>query len=187
MKHAVVRRLGRPVLVAALTGGALAGGVTPAALAAPASATASPASVTASPAYATGVFGPFGYGGVKLGMSAKQARATKKITAKAGWGPCTGWDLTASPTGRGEVGLFISKRRGVAVIFAPKGVKTPQGIGIGSTGTQLKKAYPDLKLSASGYPVVTAPGNPRASYSFLLSRGRIRQMILGLNNQDCVN
>ncbi|MEV0970638.1 hypothetical protein [Microtetraspora glauca] len=174
MKHAVVRRLGRPALVVALAAGVLWGGVAPAA-------------VAASTAYATGTLGPYGYGGVKLGMSAKQARATKKIVSKASWSPCTGWDLKAHPTGRDEVGLYISKRRGVAMIFAPKGVMTPQGIGIGSTEAELKDAYPKLKQSASGYPVVTVPGNRKASYRFLLSRGRIYEMALALNNQDCTN
>ncbi|GAA5082446.1 hypothetical protein GCM10023259_091690 [Thermocatellispora tengchongensis] len=143
-----------------------------------------PAAVAAS---AAGAFGPYGYGGVKLGMSAKQARATGKITPKEGWGPCTGWDLKARPSGRDKVGLYISKKRGVAVIFAPKGVKTRQGIGIGSTEKQLRKAYPGLKRSASGYPVASVPGNPKASYRFLLSRGRIYEMVLALNDQDCVN
>ncbi|WP_084516562.1 hypothetical protein [Microtetraspora niveoalba] len=177
MKHAVLRRLGRPALVVALAAGVLPGGVAPAAAAAAAGSTA----------YATGTLGPFGFGGVKLGMSTKQARATRKIVSKPSWSPCTGWDLKAHPTGRDNVGLYISKRRGVAMIFAPKGVTTPQGIRIGSTETELKEAYPRLRRSASGGPVVAVPGNPKASYYFLLRRGRISEMVLALNDQDCAN
>lgn len=186
MTHAVVRRMGRPALVAALAVGMLPGGVAPAAATTAALATTA-ASATSSTAYAPGTFGPFGYGGVKLGMSAKQARATRKIVPKTGWSQCTAWDLKAHPTGRDRVGLFISKRRGVAVIFAPKGVRTPQRIGLGSTERELKKAYPGLKRSASGYRYVTVPGNSKASYLFLLSRGRIYEMALTLKTQDCVN
>ncbi|GAA3466167.1 hypothetical protein [Nonomuraea roseola] len=145
--------------------------------------------VSASPAVAQAkeALGPFGYGGVKLGMSAKTARATGKIVAKTNDGGCSGWDLKAHPTGENAVGMFISKKRGVAVIFAAKGVKTPQGIGLGSTTKQLKRAYPRLKTSASGYPYVSVEGNPKAYYSFLVSRGRVYEMALGLNTQDCVN
>jgi hypothetical protein len=87
-------------------------------------------------------------------MTAKQAKATGKIVLKmsAGQGACSGWDLKAHPTGKDTVGLYVSKKRGVAVIFAWKGVKTPEGIGIGSTMKQVKKAYPRLKTAASGFP-----------------------------------
>ncbi|MBG0832451.1 hypothetical protein HS041_32615 [Planomonospora sp. ID67723] len=171
--------MGGAALATALAGGVLLGGGVPAAVAAPAA--------TGHTASAGGTLGPFGYGGVKLGMSAKKAKATRKIVRKSSASPCTGWDLKAHPTGRDNVGLYISKKLGVAMIFAPKGVKTPQGIKIGSTAGQMIKAYPELKQSASGYATVTVPGNPKASYSFLLSHGEIYEIALALNDQDCAN
>ncbi|MEW1839473.1 hypothetical protein AB0392_16115, partial [Nonomuraea angiospora] len=72
-------------------------------------------------------------------------------------------------------------------IFAAKSVKTPEGIGLGSTMTQIKKAYPGVKTAASGYPYVGVPGNSKAYYSFLLSKGKVYELALGLNTQDCVN
>ncbi|RBQ15953.1 hypothetical protein DP939_33440 [Spongiactinospora rosea] len=147
--------------------------------------------LSAGPAHAQTVrpvFGPAGFAGVKLGVSAKAAKAGGKIRLKMAGGPgCSGWDLKAYPTGRDSVGLYISKKRGVAVIFAPKGVKTKEGIGLGSTYKQIKKAYPKVKKAASGYPYVTVPGNPKAYYSFLIGKGKVYEMALGLHTQDCVN
>lgn len=165
------------VLVAVLAGGAL---LTAGAPAFAQSASAQSAKTT---------LGPYGYGKVRLGMSEKQAKATGAVVLKKAGeaGSCAGWDLKALPSGKDNVGLYISKKRGVALIFAAKGVKTPEGIGLGSTMTQIKKAYPGVKTAASGYPYVGVPGNSKAYYSFLLSKGKVYELALGLNTQDCVN
>lgn len=134
--------------------------------------------------------GPYGYGAVKLGMSTEKAKATGKIVLKmpAGAGSCSGWDLKAHPSGKNAVGLFISKKAGVAVIFAAKGVKTPRGIGIGSTMKQVRKAYPRVKTSPGGIPYVAVPGNSKAYYAFLAdAKGKVTELAFGLDTQDCVN
>ncbi|WP_449064278.1 hypothetical protein, partial [Planomonospora algeriensis] len=146
-----------------------------------------PAAAAAASSTSADAFGPFGFGGVRLGMSARKAKATKKIVYISGSGPCTAWDLKAYPGGADSVDLHISKRRGVAVISAPEGVKTPRGIKIGSTAGRLKKAYPGVRRAANGYAVVTVPGNPKADYLFQLSRGKVSEMILALKSQDCAN
>ncbi|KAB8197397.1 hypothetical protein FH608_002220 [Nonomuraea phyllanthi] len=182
----------RAALAATLAGGLALAGFAPAAHAAQ---TRDAAAAQAAPARhgstaARAAFGPYGYGGVKLGMSAKTAKATGKVVHKRGLDSvtCSGWDLKAHRNDRNSVGLYISKKRGVAVMFAPKHVRTPQGIGLGSTHKQIKKAYPKVKTAASGFPYVKAPGNPKAYYSFLLDdKGRVYEMALGLLSQDCVN
>ncbi|MEV0151209.1 MULTISPECIES: hypothetical protein [unclassified Nonomuraea] len=75
--------------------------------------------------------GPYGYGKVRLGMSAKEARASGEVVLKraAGRESRSGWDFKAHPTSKTSVGLYISKKVGVAVIFAPKSVP---GLSAGS-------------------------------------------------------
>jgi hypothetical protein len=172
-KHKMVR-LGRPAVAAALAAGIALTGVTAASAAANATTGAG------------GKFGPYGYGGVRLGMTLKQAKATHKIVKKLDEGQCSGWDLKAHPTGRDAVGLYISKNLGVALIEAPKGVKTPEGIKVGSTMKQVKKAYPRLDTTGN-YPVAAVPGNPKALYYFLSQRGKVYELGLALKNQDCTN
>ncbi|WP_175598315.1 hypothetical protein [Nonomuraea rhodomycinica] len=157
-----------------------------AALAAAAPAPAAAAAPAPAVAAAPGSFGPYGYGGVKLGMTAQQAKATGKIVLK--WRDyCSGWDYKARPTPRDEVSLYISKKLGVAVVFAPRGARTPEGIAVGSTLHQVQKAYPKVKKEISGY-YATVPGNRKAYYYFGVDqRNKVQTLVIGRYGQDCVN
>lgn len=132
--------------------------------------------------------GPHGYGAVKLGMTAEQAQATGGVVKKlSGGSGCSGWDLKRFRTPKNSVGVYISPRVGLAAIFAAKGMKTPQGIKIGSTAKQLKAAYPRVKKNFHGYYVTAVPGNKKAYYSFTVSRGKVTEYGIALHKQDCFN
>ncbi len=161
--------LGRSALAAALAGGIML--------------------ATGTPALAEQklLLGPTGYGSVKLGMTAAQARATGKIVRKSvrnSLPTCTTWDLKQQRYGNDRAGVFISKRHGVAAIAAPGNVRTPQGIGRGSTIAQLRRAYPDFRINADG-PIASVPGNRRATFVFHLSKTKVLGVGLFLKKQDC--
>ena len=65
--------------------------------------------------------GPYGYGNLKLGMTATKARATGRIVHKASGTPpgARARDLKENPYGEYRVGMYISKKRGVSMIVAP--------------------------------------------------------------------
>lgn len=126
-------------------------------------------------------------------MTVKQARATGAIVPK---GPvkasCSQWDLKKFPTPKNQAGVIISAKKGVVGILGAKGMKTPQGIRIGSTLKQLKTAYPRITkiMDAEGvatYRVEKVPGNKKAFYDFTVSKGKVTDFLLGLNKQDCFN
>lgn len=173
-------------VVAALVGGALLLTAAPAGAVAAAPGGGDGGARATAAASGRNDFGPYGYRGVKLGMTAKQAKATGKIKLKLRDG-CSGWDYKAHPNPADHVSLYISPRRGVAVIFAPKGVRTPRGIGVGATLRQVKKVYPRVREEISGW-YATVPGNRKAYYYFGVNeRGKLEELGLGLKNQDCVS
>ncbi|MBG0826155.1 hypothetical protein HS048_36425 [Planomonospora sp. ID91781] len=179
--------LGRSLLAAALTGSMLLNGG-----AADAAATTAIVTTAESAAAARSKFGPFGYRGIKLGMSAKKARATGKIRRVSRQGPCTTWRFRTPPNAPGgRADVVISKRlRVVGYIDAPRSARTPRGIGIGSTKRQVKRAYPKARMSGSGLFYAPLPRNPKGYYGFILSGGRtgkVEQMIMALDRQDCAN
>ncbi len=144
--------------------------------------------VTAAVAQAKPALGPYGYGAVKLGMTAKQARATGEAVGKNPTGGlCADWDLKKIPNAKNSVETYMSPSVGVAAIFAAKGMETPEGIKIGSTAKQLKAAYPRIKKNFHGYYTIKVSGNKKAYYTFEVTRGKVASYGIALNKQDCFN
>ncbi|QKG24340.1 hypothetical protein ACTIVE_5983 [Actinomadura verrucosospora] len=132
--------------------------------------------------------GPLGYGALRLGMTARQLRGGDLLVGKVRGGAtgCAGYDLRAHPTPKGSVGVYYSRRLGIATIFAVGGMRTPQGIGVGSPLAQVKRAYPKMVNGVNGASA-PVPGNPKAVYSLMLAGGRVTSLALDLAKQDCHN
>ncbi|MFF4615501.1 hypothetical protein [Nonomuraea jabiensis] len=175
MKQSIALRIGRSALTVALAGGVVSAGVAPAA--------------TADTMTQKRTLGPFGYGDLRLGMTEAQARATGRIVRKTIDVPtkCSTYDLKERRYSGNRAGMYISQKQGVVTISAPgRGVRTPQGIGIGSTPAQVKAAYPNLKQDTLYGTFATVPGNPKASYVFLMSKRAVLGVTLVLTAQDCL-
>jgi len=155
-----------------------------------------PAGSTASDDHGDGlVLGPDGFGPLKLGMTAAQAEKTSVVSGLSNFpgldstSSCRGIYLKAVPNHDAHtVDGFVSAKHGVVQISAAPGVHTPEGIGIGSTMTAVKAAYPGLTTEQGG-PVTPVPGNAAAYYQFFYDRATnlVTKVSLAADNEDCFN
>lgn len=110
------------------------------------------------------VFGPDGYGRIKLGMPLADALATGDLEIYAGTTEaCTVTGLI--PRSDEGVTVLISKRFGVVAILGPNiKASTPDGIRINSTAAEFKRAYPNFRQDLRARLSAPVPGNPNARY-----------------------
>lgn len=170
---------------------------TPAPAPAP-SATPSPATVPSSSAAATPtaalgadappVLGPDGLGSLELGMSRGQAEATGLVEPfrnEPNSDRCL-WrsEVTGVPAGEGTV--FYDDTLGVATIDAYAGVRTPEGIAIGSSLAAVEDAYPGFEVNdALRRSLVPVPGNDRAVYRIAYAGSKVVELTLQYVQQGC--
>ncbi|RLK60123.1 hypothetical protein [Actinokineospora cianjurensis] len=135
------------------------------------------------------VIGPDGYGTLKLGMSQREAVATGRILSEpvGGGSPeCRAHDAPGQVEGAGAVG--ISDQYGVSIIFGYGGAHTPEGIGVGSTSAEVKRAYPDLKQGwPESHQVTAVPGHSGNRYDFAVVDGKVVQFSLRNQHEVCVS
>jgi hypothetical protein len=136
--------------------------------------------------------GPAGFGALKLGLNVTEAQQSGAISGLATQpsiaqgDACDGIFLAAISTRpAGSVDGYISAKYGVVYISAPPGVRTPEGVGVGSTLSAVRAAYPNLTEQQGG-PTVPVPGNPAAKYLFAYdSTNTIIRVALVAASQDC--
>ncbi|WP_253776981.1 hypothetical protein [Goodfellowiella coeruleoviolacea] len=154
---------------------------------------------SASPATGTQaqVLGPNGYGNLQLGMNPMAALATGQLTDyKVGWPECSFAKLKDQPAAPDSIAqnfVAVALDQGVSGIsVSDPAVRTPEGIGLGSTVDQVKAAYPDSAdqlqegLDNLGRGYVTVPGSSRpAVYRIHATNNTVDQLALQLTNQNC--
>ncbi len=154
------------------------------------------------------VLGPQGYGRptpVTLGMTKAEALATRQTTGTSNTpeGACGGpgdGSLMGSPVPTGtsqslppfKGRLFFDNAGILVAIYAFEGIKTPEGITLGSTYDELHAAYPTWHqvTESTGDPTngrggVAVPGNPNAHYRIVVVDHKVVELSLDSNQQDC--
>ena len=160
---------------------------------------ARPAPEAVLPPNAPTVLGPTGYGDITMGLTARQVLDTHLVNTQAGGGGgCTGYTYVA-PTGsrpsaaavaadEKSLYVYLSARAsaGVQVIVAPSGVRTPEGIGEGSSVAALRATYRNLPTQKDSVQLVPVPGHPGLSYRFTIDNDTVSSIGLGLTDQVCL-
>jgi hypothetical protein len=144
----------------------------------------SPSTSKASPIQQRLVLGPDGLGGLKLRMTREQAEATGLIEGYE-VEDFTGNCGIARLRSTGD-GVHFTPGLGLSSIDAPDGVRTPQGIRIGSTLNELQQTYPSWEDLGTGYGWVKVPGNSRNSFRIDVRNSKVSYITLTTEGQKCV-
>lgn len=147
----------------------------------PASSTGMPNSV---PMLAS-VLAPSGYGQLRLGMSFDQARATGMLAASGSQAPepgsCGRYRLTEGSAAIKQVVVSGDPAHGVVRIRSA-GARTPEGIGAGSSKTELEGAYPGIQRTSATYSVSTGAGS---TYVFYVDDDKVTEVQLVSSDPGC--
>lgn len=151
-------------------------------------------STASTPTPAVHKLGPTGVGALLLGMTKTEAIATGLTTGVQGTeGSCgqasDGRLAGARPASADDPDgtLFFSVTSGkLVIISATTGVLTPEGIHLGSTASEVKKAYPKWSGGAvDSLDYVKVPKNPKAYYRIYVDDDQVLELTLLAADQDC--
>lgn len=172
---------------------ACAATTSPSNAAAPSQSAATQASPGASPAAL--VLGPTSLGPIKLRQSLDDALRTGLISVEASADPSGCERALFKASGAGENGGRVwADKLGVASIVAYPGISTPEGVHIGTSFQDMKKAYPtwkdvtgqtDAEAQKAARGLVPVPGNAEAVYRIAISDGVVSSVSLQSTNQHC--
>jgi hypothetical protein len=184
-------------LVSPLAGCAIkAPGTSPSASAHPSASSSPSKTATKSKTAILDKLGPSGVGTLSLGLAKAEASATGIVTGVSGTaGTCgqsgDGRLIASQPASAEDLDgkLFFSVNTGkLVMISANSTIVTPEGIHLGSSPAQVKKAYPSWKGDESanqGLGFVTVPGNNRAIYRIYVDGVHVTELSLQSVDQDC--
>ena len=123
-----------------------------------------------------------GYAALRLGMTRDEATATGDLEITGSGGPCAGFTLTDHPARTDQVDGFVSKRHGLAAVFARPDMSTEEGVRLGDTRQQVRGAYGSPVTTD---PFVAVPLAAGTSYVFGFDRDRVVSIAVQLDSQDC--
>ena len=140
--------------------------------------------------------GPTGVGPIRLGMTKAEVAGTGAASGVSGTDgtcgtPTDGRLIGAIPADDTDlVGqLFFSTSTGkLVIIAATPSQSTPEGIHLGSSVAQVKKAYPRWKPDEGpdrGAGLVAVKGNKQATYRIYVDADQVMELSLQSRVQDC--
>ncbi|MFD5824066.1 hypothetical protein [Lentzea sp. NPDC060358] len=122
------------------------------------------------------------WGKLALGMSEEDALKTGSLTAPGGAvGSCKPYAMQSNVD---PEAVLISQAKGIARIKLPSTAKTSKNIGIGSTVSDLKTAYPAAEQNGSDL-VVQMTATPRWAYVFQNDGAVVTGVHMRLADHDC--
>ncbi|RZQ62113.1 hypothetical protein [Amycolatopsis suaedae] len=127
---------------------------------------------------------PVGYGRLRLGMSPEEAAASGVVLEGAGGEGCVTYKATSGTPSVASV--IVSPNLGTVFIDPAGSVRTPKGIGTGSTREEVYAAYPGTSTGRGTDLHLVAPAGNGASFVMDLNTdGTVADLNLERNDQDC--
>lgn len=134
-----------------------------------------------------GYFGPTDVGGLRLQMTAAQIQALHATLDPVDGPGCRGVLYADEQRIGDSIDGYLSPTKGLEALFARPGMKTPKGIGLGSSLADVRAAYPSVHLEQrqTDRPWVVRLDDT-SEYQFgLAADDTVNSLILTRPDQDC--